>query len=221
MRFGDLSIYAKKKLLDHLSGKTSFTMPTMYLMLSSTDPKVSITEPSGGDYDRIQTAGTDWNPTNDNGVLSNVNELAFPTPSASWGANGYWGAADSDAGGNLLASGRLGKVVTKLNEQVDESETTITVNDASGMPSTGTIIVEDEEITYAGVSGNDLTGCTRGAAGTGAKAHAGGHEVFLAIPKTIGIGDTVRWAAGQFKLRLSYTTETTTTSTTTTTTTTT
>ena len=49
-----------------------------------------------------------------------------------------------------------------LNEALDNSETTITLEDTSNFPSTGTILIGSEQITYTGKSGNDLTGCTRG-----------------------------------------------------------
>ncbi len=53
-----------------------------------------------------------------------------------------------------------------LDEALDTSETTITLEDTSNFPSAGTILIGSEQITYTGKSGNDLTGCTRGAGGT-------------------------------------------------------
>lgn len=72
-----------------------------------------------------------------------------------------------------------------VNEALDASETTITLTDASELleqvagPDGVTIDddlltyirVDDEIIQYTGISGNDLTGCTRGALGTTAAAH--------------------------------------------------
>jgi len=61
---------------------------------------------------------------------------------------------------------------TYLNENLTDSDTTISVIDASELDSpSGEIIIGEERITYTGVSTNDLTGCTRGANSTTAKSH--------------------------------------------------
>ena len=51
---------------------------------------------------------------------------------------------------------------------------------ASGFPSNGTIKINSEIITYAAVSSNTLTGCTRGVDGTTAAAHTSGDAVTCA-----------------------------------------
>ena len=59
------------------------------------------------------------------------------------------------------------------------SGTSITVTDATQFPSSGTnfIQVGSEEISYTGVSGNDLTGITRAVRGTTRAAHSSGATV--------------------------------------------
>ncbi len=54
------------------------------------------------------------------------------------------------------------------------SETTVDVTDASAFPSSGSFFVEDEEITFTGKTGNQFTGCTRGANSTSKVLHAVG-----------------------------------------------
>jgi hypothetical protein len=55
-------------------------------------------------------------------------------------------------------------VLDRLAATMDNTQTTIVLNDASRFPSTGgTVLIENEVITYTGKSGNTLTGCTRGA----------------------------------------------------------
>jgi hypothetical protein len=55
-------------------------------------------------------------------------------------------------------------VIGRLDEDLDNSETSIDLVDASRFPSTGgTVLIENEVITYTGKSGNTLTSCTRGA----------------------------------------------------------
>ena len=55
-------------------------------------------------------------------------------------------------------------VIGRLDEDLDDSETSIDLVDASRFPSTGgTVLIENEVITYTGKTGNTLTSCTRGA----------------------------------------------------------
>tara|TARA_B100000519_G_scaffold45884_1_gene36664 strand:+ start:129 stop:782 length:654 start_codon:yes stop_codon:yes gene_type:complete len=66
----------------------------------------------------------------------------------------------------------------KLNGAHNNSVTTIAVNDASSMPTAGTIEIQTtdestyEAISYTGKDGNNLTGCTRGANSTSAASHS-------------------------------------------------
>ena len=57
------------------------------------------------------------------------------------------------------------------------SVTTITVASTTDFSSTGTLYIGGEQITYTGISGNDFTGCTRGANSTTAAAIADGTTV--------------------------------------------
>ena len=51
----------------------------------------------------------------------------------------------------------------RLAEAIDATQTTIPLVDASIFPTTGaTIYIDNEIITFTGISGNNLTGCTRG-----------------------------------------------------------
>ena len=53
-----------------------------------------------------------------------------------------------------------------LSAAINNSVTTIGVTSATNYPTAGTIQIGDELIDYTGKSGNDLTGCTRGAHST-------------------------------------------------------
>lgn len=53
---------------------------------------------------------------------------------------------------------------TTLASDINATATTITVDDASDLPSSGNVWVGCEKISYTGKSGNDLTGCSRGQA---------------------------------------------------------
>ena len=60
---------------------------------------------------------------------------------------------------------------------LSDSVTTITVASTSDFSSTGTLFIGGEQITYTGITGNDFTGCTRGANSTTAAAIANGTTV--------------------------------------------
>lgn len=83
-----------------------------------------------------------------------------------WGG-GLWGGEVSGAAANTLNEGGT----------LSDSDTTITLTSASAFPSSGTVLIESELITYSGKSTNDLTGCTRGVLGTTAASHADGTAV--------------------------------------------
>ena len=61
---------------------------------------------------------------------------------------------------------------TDLTSDINDSVTTIPVFTSNPFLSSGTIKIEEEEITYTGVDGTNLTGCTRGANSTTATSHA-------------------------------------------------
>jgi len=72
-----------------------------------------------------------------------------------------------------------GAVTTTLNGAINASTTTIVLTNAAQFPSTGTsfVLIGTEMIQYTGISGNTLTGVTRGARGTTAASHSDGVTV--------------------------------------------
>tara|TARA_R100001443_G_scaffold15741_1_gene25526 strand:+ start:155 stop:1090 length:936 start_codon:yes stop_codon:yes gene_type:complete len=66
---------------------------------------------------------------------------------------------------------------TTAAEVIDASETEIDLTSASDFDSTGTVYIDNEQITYTGISSNTLTGCTRGANSTTAASHSNGATV--------------------------------------------
>ena len=63
-------------------------------------------------------------------------------------------------------------VTNNLNGSLNDSATTVTVDSTTGFDSTGTIHIENEQITYTGTSSTTFTGCTRGANSTTAASHS-------------------------------------------------
>lgn len=105
------SDYLELKLLDHIVGKTSYTMPTVYLALCSatvTDAMTgsTITEVSYTGYARKVTAGGDWNAAAA-GNIDNAAELAFPECTAGSDTVTHFALVDASSAGNLLCYGTL------------------------------------------------------------------------------------------------------------------
>src|SRR5210317_1770418 len=67
-----------------------------------------------------------------------------------------------------------GEATTTLNGGINDVTTTIILTDASLFPTSGTNFVQigSEEISYTGISGNTLTGVTRGVRNTTAATHS-------------------------------------------------
>jgi len=66
---------------------------------------------------------------------------------------------------------------TVVEGAVDDNDTTLTVADTSLFPSSGTVLVGEEKITYSGTTATTFTGLTRGASSTVAAPHFTGDEV--------------------------------------------
>ena len=83
-----------------------------------------------------------------------------------------------------------------LNGNINNSVTTLTLTSASSFPSSGTVLIGTELISYSGKSTNDLTGLTRGTSGTTAAAHNSGDTVRLAVGNTDADDDFTGWGIG-------------------------
>lgn len=112
---GSLSDYAENKILEHIVGKTSFTMPSIWIALTASGNAItdsstgtSIVEPSGNAYARKSTAGTDWG-TAASGAISNSNAITFTTATGSWGTISYFALVDNatTGAGNIIAWGSI------------------------------------------------------------------------------------------------------------------
>lgn len=104
------SNYLEGKILDHMVGKTSFTMPTAYVSLHTADPgETGTSETSGTSYARKSTAGSDWNAAGADGQIENAGTITFATAgSGGWGTVTHFGLWDAATTGNFLGSGALG-----------------------------------------------------------------------------------------------------------------
>jgi len=70
---------------------------------------------------------------------------------------------------------------TTLGSPAGSGDVTLTLVSTTGFPTAGYVTIDNEVISYTGVSGGTLTGCTRGADGTTAAAHSAGAAVSATI----------------------------------------
>ena len=68
-------------------------------------------------------------------------------------------------------------IATTLNGSHSSSVATLTLASTTGLDTTGTVHIGSEQVTYTGILGNDITGCTRGANSTTAATHSSGVAV--------------------------------------------
>ena len=88
-------------------------------------------------------------------------------------------------------------ISTTLNGSVDNAVTTITLNSTANLQAPGAVVINRvnaagtstpssrEVVEYTGISGSDLTGCTRGADNSTARSHADGAIVETNV--TVGV----------------------------------
>jgi len=73
--------------------------------------------------------------------------------------------------------GGQSSLATTLNGAINNSVTTITLTSTLNFPTSGSVLIDSEIISYTGTSGNDLTGCTRGSQSTTPASHLNGASV--------------------------------------------
>lgn len=93
--------------------------------------------------------------------------LSIFTSATGWGA-GRWGGFSTNA------------AVDYLNGAINASVTTITVDATTGFSTAGTILIDQELISYTGKTGTTFTGCTRGVNDTLAASHNDNATVYNA-----------------------------------------
>jgi len=90
--------------------------------------------------------------------------VAQEVASTGWGL-GSWGGLQQ------------GQFTSTLSSGINTSVTSLTMASSTAFPSSGTVIIASELITYTGNSGGTLSGLTRGANGTTAATHSSGATV--------------------------------------------
>jgi len=128
-------------------------------------------QPVLGGMFKSQNAGT-WTPEQNEDVKFTINRALFDVTAA-----GNVQLVNDTLKTRVLQQNPITTISGILDEALDTSETTITLENASDFPNAGTILIGSEQITYTGKSDNDLTGCTRGANSTTAATASDGAAV--------------------------------------------
>ena len=89
---------------------------------------------------------------------------AVEVATTGWGL-GSWGGVQQ------------GQFTSTLSSGINASVTSLTMASSTSFPSSGTVQIDSELITYTGNSGGTLSGLTRGASGTTAATHSSGATV--------------------------------------------
>jgi len=142
------------------------------------------------------------------GTNEGYNEVWWFYPSASSSVNDryvvynylekvwYYGSLNRTAWlDSPLRSGPLGAFGIQgsyLNADIDASTTSIPLIDVSSYPSSGTITLDSEDISYTGVNVNteELTGCVRGVNGTTPATHLAYTHASYKIPNQVMVHET-------------------------------
>lgn len=115
------SDYAENKVLDHINGKTSFTMPaTPFLALCTSVPTdastgTTIVEANYTGYARKAVAGSDWNAASA-GSATSANSLAFAACTLGSSTIIGWAYCDAATVGNMLYWGTCTSTVISVTQ---------------------------------------------------------------------------------------------------------
>ncbi len=109
----------------------------------------------------------------------------------------------------LMPALRVDWAKTTLIYAVGSNDLSLEITDTTGFAISGQIMIDDEVIGYAGISGRTFTGLTRGASGTAATSHAANADVIphlssydwvLASHPLAAIGDVFAEISGKLWL---------------------
>jgi len=111
MVYEGFSEFGIKKILDHMMGKTSYTMPTVYVALYNGNPLgagAELTVPPATDYAREAVTWGSATFSSPTGTIANSADVDFGIAGSAWGTVDYVAIFDQlAAGGNMIACGPL------------------------------------------------------------------------------------------------------------------
>jgi hypothetical protein len=125
-----------------------------------------------------------------NGGGSVVGAYQITTGNAVYTQNVGWGAG---TWGGVI----LGTATNQLDGAINNSVTTITVDDTSAFSAAGNILIDSENISYTSKNSTQFLGCTRGLSGTGSGAAASHADNVAVVQSTTFTGWGASAPAGQ------------------------
>lgn len=111
---GSFSNYTENKVLEHIVGEASFTMPTAFVALYTADPTDTGTGSQAQEvtlgansYSRVATNTNHWASAS-GGTIKNGSDITFPEASGAWGTVTHFAILDaSGTAANMLAHSAL------------------------------------------------------------------------------------------------------------------
>jgi len=93
------------------------------------------------------------------------------------GGTNFTNATFTGAQGLFTVTGATNSTSTTLSSAISATATTIPLTNTTGFTNNGTILIDNELINYASISGNNLINATRGILGTSATTHSSSANV--------------------------------------------
>ena len=98
------SDYLENRVLDHITGRSSFTMPTAWVALFTANPTDAGggTETTYGSYARVATSAGTWGAASGGSITNSGAAITFPACTSGTATITGFGAYDASSAGNLL-----------------------------------------------------------------------------------------------------------------------
>jgi hypothetical protein len=121
-----VSTYLANKVIDHIRGVTSYTMPTVYMALTTTTSSAGTpgTETTYTNYARVALSGTLGAASSASGT--NTSAITFPACGVTGATIVGWATYDASSAGNMLEFGTLTYTASNGNTPSFAASTFIT-----------------------------------------------------------------------------------------------
>ncbi len=155
-----------------LTNTDEYTIYTSRLGQTTLDGARLISQqPYLGSMFKSQNAST-WTADQNEDVKFKINRASFTT-----NTSGTVHLVNDELPTKTLRLNPITTITGTLNEGLDDSETEIDVVSTKQFPTSGTILIDSEQMTYTGKTATSLTGVTRGANSTTAATHTSGATI--------------------------------------------
>lgn len=103
------SNYWESSILNHIFGKSNYSLTKVYIGLLTNEPNedgTSISEPDFPSYARVLTNASSWDMAFE-GSIENISNITFAMACENWGKITHFALFDTASDGNILAYGSL------------------------------------------------------------------------------------------------------------------